>query len=76
MLWNIVEYAGIYWELMEVLLVLYFQVDSIFRYQLTAEVERLFSSAKLMLPPSRNHLAPDAIEAGECIRSWRKNGLV
>lgn len=43
---------------------------------MSAEVERLFSSAKLMLPPSRNHLAPDAIEAGECIRSWRKNGLV
>ena len=43
---------------------------------MSAEVERLFSSAKLMLPPSRNHLAPDAIEAGECIRSWRENGLV
>jgi hypothetical protein len=34
-----------------------------------AEVKRVFSSAKLMIPPSRNLLQADGIEAGECIRS-------
>lgn len=43
---------------------------------MSAEVERLFSSAKLMLPPSRNNLKEDGIEAGECLRSWVKGGLV
>ena len=41
-----------------------------------AKVKRLFSSAKLMLPPMRNPLYPDRIEAGECIRSWSNRGLV
>jgi hypothetical protein len=41
-----------------------------------AEVERLFSSAKLMILPSRNSLAIEAIEAGECIRSWVGNSLI
>jgi hypothetical protein len=35
-----------------------------------AEVERLFSSAKLMLPAHRSALEPVSIEAGECLRSW------
>lgn len=43
---------------------------------MSAEVERLFSSAKLMLPPSRNSLQMDQIEAGECIRSWVRNSLI
>ena len=43
---------------------------------MSAEVERLFSSAKLMLPPTRNSLQPDGIEASECIRSWVLNGIV
>jgi hypothetical protein len=42
---------------------------------MSAEVERVFSSAKLMIPPERSNLGADAIEAGECIRSWIKNGL-
>jgi hypothetical protein len=40
-----------------------------------AEVERLFSSTKLMIPPYRSPLLPDAIEASECIRNWVKGGL-
>ncbi len=44
--------------------------------RMSAEVERLFSSAKLMIPPARNGLEIEQIEAGECIRSWVKNGLV
>lgn len=42
---------------------------------MSAEVERLFSSAKLMLPPARNSLMMDGIEASECISNWKKNGL-
>jgi hypothetical protein len=42
---------------------------------MSAEVERLFSSTKLMIPPARNRLEPESIEAGECIRSWVKGGL-
>jgi hypothetical protein len=42
---------------------------------LSAEVERLFSSAKLMIPPHRSSLKPESIEAGECIRSWVAGGL-
>jgi hAT family C-terminal dimerisation region len=43
---------------------------------MSAEVERLFSSAKLMLPPARNQTQPDGMEAGECIRSWSRCGLI
>lgn len=41
-----------------------------------AEVERLFSSAILMLPLARNQVLLDGIEAVECIRSWTKLKLV
>jgi hypothetical protein len=41
---------------------------------MSAEVERLFSSAKLMIPPHRSSLKPESIEAGECIRSWVAGG--
>jgi hAT family C-terminal dimerisation region len=43
---------------------------------MSAEAERLFSSTKLMLPPSRSSLLEDGIEAAECIRSWVKLGLI
>jgi hypothetical protein len=43
---------------------------------MSAEVERLFSSAKLMIPPARNLLQADGIEAGERIRSWTLEGLI
>lgn len=42
---------------------------------MSAEVERLFSSAKLMLPAHRSCLEPKSIEAGECMRSWVLGGL-
>ena len=40
-----------------------------------AEVERLFSSAKLIILPYRNALLPKPIEARECICSWVGVGL-
>jgi hypothetical protein len=43
---------------------------------MSAEVERLFSLSKLMLPDHRNSLKPEVIEAGECVRSWALGGLV
>ena len=43
---------------------------------MSAEVERLFSSTKLMIPLSRNLLQPDGIEAGECVQSWTLNSLI
>ena len=43
---------------------------------MSAEVERLFSSAKLIIPNARNLLKEDGIEAGECIRSWIRAMLI
>jgi hypothetical protein len=43
---------------------------------MSAEVERLFSTTKLMLPLTRNKLGEDEIEAAECIRSWTLQGLI
>ena len=34
------------------------------------EIERVFSSAKLLLTDRRSHLKMDIIEANECLRSW------
>jgi hAT family C-terminal dimerisation region len=36
----------------------------------SAECERIFSSAKLLVTSSRNRLRPDIIEASECLRNW------
>jgi hypothetical protein len=36
----------------------------------SSECERIFSSAKLLITPSRNRLLPDVIEANECLRNW------
>jgi hypothetical protein len=41
-----------------------------------AKVKRLFSSTKLIIPLARNALNKDSIEAGECIRSFRINGVI
>ncbi|PMD42196.1 hypothetical protein L207DRAFT_622131, partial [Hyaloscypha variabilis F] len=41
-----------------------------------AKVERLFSSAKLIIPLVRNSLDMESIEARECIRSFRINGVI
>ncbi len=37
---------------------------------MSAEVERLLSSAKLMISAHWSCLEPQLIEAGKCIRSW------
>lgn len=43
---------------------------------MSAEVERLFSSVKHMLGPTRAALGPDGIQASEGIRSWTKARLI
>ena len=42
----------------------------------SCECERASSSAKLLIPPERNSLDDDLIEALECLRAWWNNGLV
>jgi hAT family C-terminal dimerisation region len=37
---------------------------------MSAECERVFSSAKLLISDRRNRLKPDIIEACECLRAW------
>ena len=43
---------------------------------MSVEVERLFSSTKLILVPARNCLLPNGINALGYIRSWTKEGLI
>jgi hypothetical protein len=43
---------------------------------MSAECERVFSSAKKMLTPERNGLQEDVLEAAECLRAWWKESLI
>ena len=43
---------------------------------MSAKVERLFSSVKHMLGPTRAQLAPDGIQASEAVRSWTRAKLI
>jgi hypothetical protein len=43
---------------------------------MSAECERVFSSCKLLITPTRNRLGVEAIEASECLRYWYRNNLV
>jgi len=36
----------------------------------SSECERVFSSAKLLISPSRNRVNPDIVEMNECLKSW------
>jgi hAT family C-terminal dimerisation region len=42
----------------------------------SAEVERVFSSAKLLLTPQRNSLSDERIEYLELLRYWWRNNLI
>ena len=39
---------------------------------MSADPERLFSSAKILISDLRNKLGMDIIEAFECLKSWYK----
>lgn len=43
---------------------------------MSAECERVFSGAKLMLTPNRNALACETLEACECLRVWWMRGII
>ena len=43
---------------------------------MSAEVERVFSSAKRTLTVERNRTGTDFLEAAECLRHWRNSGFV
>ncbi|ERF76287.1 hypothetical protein EPUS_04144 [Endocarpon pusillum Z07020] len=43
---------------------------------MSAECERVFSSAKLLITPNRNHLSPDTVEMSECLRNWYNNKVI
>lgn len=43
---------------------------------MSAECERVFSSAKLLISDRRNKLGADVIEAAECLKSWESASLV
>jgi hypothetical protein len=43
---------------------------------MSAECERVFSSAKKMITPDRNGLNSDIVEACECLKYWWDNSLV
>ena len=42
---------------------------------MSAECERIFSSAAHMVTSVRNGLQDDVIEAGECLKSWYTQGI-
>jgi hypothetical protein len=43
---------------------------------MSAEPERLFSSAKITITDRRNRLGIESIEAIECLKSWLSKGCV
>jgi hypothetical protein len=43
---------------------------------MSAECERVFSSAKKLITPERNRLHEEIIEASECLKNWWDNGLI
>jgi len=43
---------------------------------MATKCERVFSAAKMILPPEGNALGPMIIEACECLRWWWRTGVV
>jgi hypothetical protein len=43
---------------------------------MSTECERVFSNTKELIPPGRNHLEEDIIEACECLKEWWRNSLI
>jgi hypothetical protein len=48
----------------------HFALDMLALPASSSECERVFSSAKLLISPSRNRINPDIIEMNECLKSW------
>jgi hypothetical protein len=43
---------------------------------MSSEVERVFSSSKILISDRKNKLGDSVIQAVECLKSWEKAGLV
>ena len=43
---------------------------------MSAEVERVFSSASLTITDRRNHFGEEIFEAIECQKSWLQSGII
>ena len=43
---------------------------------MSAECERVFSSAEKLVTPERNRLAEEIIEASECLKNWWDGELI
>lgn len=43
---------------------------------MSADIERVFSSTKLMITDQRYSLKEDGVEAQECLKNWNKNSLI
>ena len=43
---------------------------------MSAECERVFSSARKIIIPKRNRLGDEIIKAGKCLKAWWDSGLI
>jgi hAT family C-terminal dimerisation region len=55
---------------------LHYALDTLSCPAMSAECERVFSSAKKLITPERNQLGEDIIEACECLKAWWRNSLI
>jgi hypothetical protein len=53
-----------------------YALDTLSCPAMSTECERVFSSAKKLITPERNHLGEDIIEACECLKAWWRNSLI
>ena len=53
-----------------------FAFDTLSCPVMSVEYKRVFSSAKKLITPERNHLGEDIVEACECLKAWWKNSLI
>ena len=53
-----------------------FAFDTLSCLVISVECKRVFSSAKKLITPKRNHFKEDIIEACECLKAWWKNSLI
>jgi len=51
-------------------------IDVLFISAMSAEIERIFSSAKRLLVPQRQQLSTDTIEELKLLKNWHQNGLI
>ena len=55
---------------------MFYSTQKLSSYELSSEVERVFSSTGLMVTDCRNRLKEGIIEAIECVKSWAANSGV